>query len=244
MISEGKSSTNSKINNQYLSQSQRVLRSAGKSTTNSKASFQSVPSNASIKVAPNKSPFQKSVNKSRKSPMRKQVDEDKISEQEKQFQKIQNSTFKSTPHQKYNSSLYAQRIVKRQELLDSARSRSRQTRNQLNTPVQNDFRCEFDLPKFCDLRKTFHRPSYKNMPPKSSILTQTSHERPSSVCRWNTSGNLINEQGSTMLQSLAPSAKNDVDEFYEWFQESHDFKILTRDQIEKIKREQKFYEQQ
>lgn len=66
-----------------------------------------------------------------------------------------------------------------------------------NLQQHTDFRCEFDLPKICNLLEV-DSPTFN-----PEFLVDQKNE----------------ENGTQFVKK---------DEFYDWFQESHDFKILTK----------------
>lgn len=87
---------------------------------------------------------------------------------------------------------------------------------------ESDFRCEFDLPKFVNLRQSMLTRSQK-----ASILS-------------------IPGGRDTLASAItAPTNKASIgvnedprreDPNYDWFQEDHDFKIMTRAQMKEIER--------
>ena len=93
----------------------------------------------------------------------------------------------------------------------------------IQPPVhENDFRCEFDLPKFTDLRQTMTTRSQK-----TSILSLgagTGRETMASCTSAATSMLPINGSLGAVGYEEDPNLA--------WFQEDHDFKIMTRAQMQ------------
>ena len=90
---------------------------------------------------------------------------------------------------------------------------------------ENDFRCEFDLPKFTNLRQTMLTRSQK-----ASILSMPGGGRDTlaSVSTAPAMGNKASIGVAIDQRKLDPN--------YDWFQEDHDFRIMTRAQMKEIER--------
>ena len=88
-----------------------------------------------------------------------------------------------------------------------------------------DFRCEFDLPKFADLRSS--------QQPADSLVSSSRKFMASAM------GSIGSEYTVPSLEDLTLSERKEMrDDKYQWFQEPHDFSTMTRDKWLEIKRQE------
>ena len=84
----------------------------------------------------------------------------------------------------------------------------------LQQSYESDFRCEFELPKFVDLRQAMMTRAQKH-----------------NLVPYDAGRETAITAGTDSRKSHNKQANSKIDANFDWFQQDHDFKIMTRAQM-------------